>query len=163
MDINESLQIIIDNIERQEFKLLNINFNANEQLSGIFDEQFIHTELKIPLKQIGRGEAVIKQKDETVPIIFAIYEFDLKYSIKNNKDKQEIISLNVKYKINLFLKDSIENIIKQEKDEIGEILNIFFDNTGRIMIYPYFRNLADILARESGFILPSLPPLKINN
>jgi len=165
-EIQEYLNNLIDNIQKQEIRLLKIDFKANEKRSGIFAGTFINSELKIPIKKIGTGEATESKENKNYPIIFADYEFDLQYFINGDDEeyKENIILINANYRVTIFLKEKIEDLLEVEnKEDIAKILNLFFNNTGRIIVYPYFRNTSDILIRESGYVLPPLPPLKINN
>lgn len=165
--IQDNLNKILQNIQQQQIRLIHIDMDANEKRGGMFSDKILHTQLDIPLKRAGVAE-VVNNKNETMPIIYADYDFFLKYSLKpksgnTSNELEEIITLQATYNISIFLKDEIRAILGDDENIIKESLNIFFDNTGRIIVYPYFRNITDILVRESGFILPPLPPLKINN
>jgi len=154
-DINSKLSKIIDNINGQDIKLVNVDFFATADKAGSFNDKNIKSNLNIQLQNIGTGEA--QNSDGTKsPIMYGNYKFDLKYS--GETASENLIKIVISYKLVVNLQDDIENIIE---NGIKEVLQIFFDNTGRIILYPYFRHLCDLLIRESSFILPPLPPLSL--
>ncbi len=157
MDITSQLSKVIENIVGQDIKLVNVEFSANEDRSGSINNVGIKNNLNIQIQNIGTGEAQ-HSDGNTTPLIYGNYKFDLEYL--NEKDDENLIKIVVSYKLVVNLKDDIENIVE---NDIKEVLQIFFDNTGRIILYPYYRHLCDLLIRESSFILPPLPPLSLKN
>ena len=153
-----NIKKIIDAIDSQNIRMIKNRLDATDKMGGMVTEESITTNLNIEITHIAEGTVQAKQEKES-PILLADYSFNLQYFYK--KDDLKIIDLQSIYRITLFLKEPVKNIIHEE-EERREAVPVFFDNTGRIMVYPYFRHLSDILIRESGFVIPPLPPLKIN-
>lgn len=159
--MKEMLNRFVDNIESQKIRLIKLDFNANDKIGGIFIGSKIDLTLNIKLPKIGEGQEISNNK--TKDILTAVFDFELLYS-ENNKDNnhnKKLASLKARYNITLVLKEEIDKLFTEE--EKRKVVPIFFDNSGRVMVYPYFRNLVDILTREAGFVFEPIPPLKINN
>jgi len=148
------LYSLIDNIKQQQIKLKEIDFKANEEKSGFFKHQEIKTELEINIDNIGEG-LITNEEDKNIPILICNYKFNLNYFTNNDI---ELVKLKCHYDLLIFLNDEVNNIIKEKKEQV---ISSFFLSSGKVMVYPYFRHISNLLTRESGFIFPALEPLKI--
>ena len=152
--MKELLDKLVDNIEFQRIKLTNINLETDDKIGGIFLGQEIERELNIKLLNIQGGQEV--SDNEEKEIVTAHFEFELIYKNNNNN----LVSLKASYNVIIGFKEKINKMFKE--DEARKIIPNFFNNSGRVMVYPYFRNTADMLIREAGFVFEPIPPLKIN-
>lgn len=104
---------------------------------------------KIDLNSIGTGE-----KDDSGSIIFGQYLVKIEDTI----DEILLVSFEAEYQIILSMKDSDDfkdNLTEDQK----RIVSVYFNQSGRIILFPYVRHLYDMIVRESDLFLPPLPPI----
>ena len=160
--MQNNLVKIVENIEQQNIRLVDLTLNANDSIGGVFIDKMITNNLKVEIKDISSGTIIANSKLK-MPTINCKYKFFLEQFLNEADDeKTKIIKIEAIYLLQIVLNTKIEELLSElQRDEIGETLSTFFNTTGKLMVYPYFRHLADILTRESGFTLPPLKPLKI--
>ena len=154
--MEELLDRFVNNIAFQRIKLIYVNMQTNDELGGIFSNNSIDTSLNIKLSEIKGGKEVSGDKERE--ILSGLFEFTLDYK---NKEQDKLVFLEMKYNVIIGFKKEVNEIFLEK--EAKKVIPIFFDNSGRIIVYPYFRNMVDMLTRGAGFVFEPIPPFKINN
>ena len=166
-ELLDKLKDFIKDISFQQVKLIKVDFEASENLAGKYQGSMIKRESTFNLTKIYTGNTS-DDKENEMPITSGAYTFDLIDKIMGGKEVEKLKKSNsskkleIKYKLNyqliLFLKN--ENILINESDDIKkEILRAFYEQSGKIVIFPYIRHMIDTLSREAGFLTPSIPPI----
>ena len=105
--------------------------------------------MNIELIAMGISEEIINKENKNT--IYGNFKFSLQYSL----NQKRLIEIEIIYKTIFILKDEIEDILSD--NDIEEVIYIFLNNMGIVMLYPYFKNLAEILIREAEFIFQPIP------
>ena len=163
-EIKEKLTEFINYILFPRIKLLKLNVKTKEEAGGLITEGSLSRRLEIKLNEIGSGY----QHDNKV-IIFGNYQITIKDTVQIESETEEkeetmdLITMTVHYRLILVMKDEFPYKPEQltENPEWQEILSIFFNQSGKLMLMPYVRHIYDLLAREADFILPPIPPILI--
>lgn len=147
--IEKKLKDFISLISSNRIKLVSLESNINENFSGILDGSNIKRNVEFNLKSMGTGE-----QNEKDLIVFGEYEIE----IQDQMEDILLISLKAHYKLVLKIQQNDE-YNKDLTKEQQEIIGIFFNQSGRLILFPYVRHLYDIISREGDFLLPSIPPI----
>ena len=162
------LKDFIRDINFQQVKLIKVDFEASKKLSGEYLlGSMINRQFKFNLIQTYIGKT-FDDKGNEMPIASGSYIFDLTDKITGGEEVRRLKGsaspkeLEIKYKLSyeLILFLNSENIfINKSEDDKNKILKAFYEQSGKIVIFPYIRHMMDILTREAGFLTPSLPPI----
>ena len=147
--IEKKIKEFVDLILSNNIKLTYLESRINENLSGVLIGNKIERKVEFKLKSIGTG-----QQNDKDPIVTGEYEVEI-------EDKMEDISLiafKANYRLILSLK-SDGNYNGELTSQQQKIIGIFFNQSGRLILFPYVRHLYDIIAREADFFMPPIPPL----
>lgn len=166
-ELLNKLKYFIKDISFQQVKLVKVEFEASENLSGIYQNGMINRQSSFNLIQTYMGNTS-DDKENEMSIASGAYTFDLIDKIiggnevkklkKSNLSKELEIKYKLNYQLILFLKN--ENILINESDDIKkEVLRAFYEHSGKNVIFPYIRHMIDTLSREAGFLTPSIPPI----
>ena len=145
-------------------KLLRLNVETKEEVGGLITEGNLSRQLEVKLNEIGSGY----QHNDKI-IVFGNYQITIKDTVRigseidDKEETMDLITMTVHYRLILVMKDEFPYKPKQltENPEWQEILSIFFNQSGKLMLMPYVRHIYDLLAREADFILPPIPPILI--
>ncbi|MFA5480364.1 MAG: protein-export chaperone SecB [Candidatus Muiribacteriota bacterium] len=142
MDKND-YNLFINEIDLKEVIVSKINYDFKNELFKNKIENKIEVDFDVNFESFSSS---YKQKT-------LIVECPLKISLNFEKSKknQNILELNVAYKV-LFS-------LKNKPDE--EILNFFYRNIVIFIIFPYFRELVNDITTKSGIPGIILPLIKI--
>jgi preprotein translocase subunit SecB len=151
--IKNELKNFISCIIENKIKMIELKTETDENKSGLFPEGLVERNLKFKLTNIATG-----YQNDNNPILAGDYLISL-------EDKLEdiiFLKIEAKYKLILILKKDTkyQNDLTEQQQEIVEI---FFNQSGRLILFPYFRHLADMIAREAGFYLPPISPILFKN
>jgi len=158
-----ALEFFIKIIKNQEIKLIDLNFEANPNIRGIFgDEKEIKRTLEFTLEGIGIGEGKNKRKKSI--ILSGKYIINFQDILEKGGDEEKLISANLTYELILFFEAKDFNKFKKEfrfqnNEEVFDIADMFFIHSGRLIIFPYVRHIIDMLMREAGIITSPIKPL----
>ena len=145
----DRLKKFIGSISSNRIKLINISSKSNENLSGMLQGGALERNVKINLESVGTG-----QQNDSDLVIFGNYLVKIDDAI----DEKSLVSFEAEYKVILTMEDGADF-----KDELTEdqqkIVGIYFNQSGRIILFPYVRHLYDMIVRESDLFLPPLPPI----
>lgn len=166
-ELLDKLKNFINDVSFQQVKLLKVNFEASENLSGVYQDGMINRQWAFNSTQMSIGKTYDNKGNE-MTVASGSYTFNLTEKLvegeeveklKESKSPGELeIKYELNYKLILFLKN--ETIFMKESDDIKkEILKAFYERSGKIIVFPYIRHLVDTLSREAGFLTPSIPPL----
>ncbi len=147
--IEKKIKEFVGLISANRIKLLSLQSKTNKNLSGVLTGSNIERSVEFKLKSIGTGE----QNDNEL-IIFGEYEID----IEDKMEDMSLVSLNAAYKLILTIKENDEygEELTEEQQTIAEI---FFDQSGRLILFPYVRHIYDLITREADFFMPPIPPI----
>ncbi len=129
--------------------MIKANINADEERGGVFIGEEVEFDLNIELIAMGISEEIINKEDKNT--IYGNFKFSLQYSL----NQKRLIEIEIIYKTIFILKDEIEDILSD--NDIKEVIYIFLNNMGIVMLYPSFKNLAEILIREAEFVFKPIP------
>jgi hypothetical protein len=170
-ELLSKLKDFIKDISFQQVKLIKADFEANKNLSGIYKGGMINRQFAFNLIQTYIGKT-FDDKGNEMPIAAGSYVFDLtdKFTggeeVRKLEDSVSPKELEIKYKLNyeliLFL-NSKNILINESEDDKKKVLLTFYEQSGKIVVFPYIRHMMDILSREAGFLTPSLPPIIFKN
>ncbi len=147
--IEKQLKDFIGLISSNRIKLVSLASKINENLSGVVAGNNVERNVKFQLKSIGTGE-----QNESEFIVFGEYEIE----IEDKMEHVSLISLKASYKLILSMRENSEYNDKLT-DEQQNIIRLFFNQSGRLILFPYVRHLYDIIAREADFFMPPIPPI----
>jgi len=147
--VRDELREFISLIESNRIKLVTLNSKTNENLSGVLAGDKIERDVKFHLKSIGTGE-----QNGNELIIFGEYEI----GIEDKMEDISLISLSANYKLILTIKEN-DKYNNELTDDQQKTINLFFNQSGRLILFPYVRHLYDMLAREADFFIPPIPPI----
>lgn len=167
-ELLNQLKNFIKNISFQQVKLISVDFKASETGTGIYYTQgMINRQSVFDLDTISTGET-IDNKGNKISITTGSYIFKLTDTIENKKEdgiseqKESAIDpfkieYQLTYQLILFLNSA--NIILNESEVLKDILPYFYNESGKMIIFPYIRHIMDMLSREAGFLTPSIQPI----
>jgi len=148
-ETRDSLKKFIGSINANRIKLINISSKSNENLSGTLQGGSLERNVEINLESVGTG-----QQNDSDLVIFGSYLVKINDAI----DEKSLVSFEAEYKVILTMKDGVDFTDKLTEDQ-QKIVGIYFNQSGRIILFPYVRHLYDMIVRESDLFLPPLPPI----
>ena len=152
-EIKESLKKFIESIDSNRIKLIKLSSESNENLSGMLQDQALKRNVSINLDSIGTGE----QNDSDL-IVFGNYLV----KIEDSMDEISLVSFKAEYNVILSMGNSYhykDNLTEEQQKVVGT----YFNQSGKIILFPYVRHLYDMIVRESGLFLPPLPPILLKS
>lgn len=147
--VRDELREFISLIESNRIKLVTLNSKTNENLSGVLAGNKIERNVEFQLKSIGTGE-----QNGNDLIIFGEYEIE----IEDKMEDISLISLSANYKLILTIMEN-DNYNNNLTDDQQKTISLFFNQSGRLILFPYVRHLYDMIAREADFFMPPIPPI----
>ena len=148
-ETKEAIKTFIKSITSNRIKLIKISSESNEHLSGMLQEGELERNVAINLKSIGTGEA-----NNSDSIIFGHYSI----KIEDTMNKTPLALFEAEYRVILSIKSGDD--FKHDLTEAQQrIVGIYFNQSGKIILFPYIRHLYDMIVRESDLFLPPLPPI----
>lgn len=148
-ETRDSLKKFIGSINSNRIKLINISSKSNENLSGMLQGGALERKVEINLESVGTG-----QQNDSDLVIFGSYLVKINDAI----DEKSLVSFEAEYKVILTMEDGVDFTDELTEDQ-QKIVGIYFNQSGRIILFPYVRHLYDMIVRESDLFLPPLPPI----
>lgn len=162
--IKENIKNLTKNISLQKIKLLDLVFQANEMFAGVVPEGQLERKVEMTLAGIGAGY----DQDENLTI-FGDYDVSIEDTVKDtalsdlNAETESLFLTKFKCRYRIFL------ILQKEFPMTAEDLNqselwrtvisIYFQQTGKLIIFPYIRHLYNTMCKEADFAIPVIPPV----
>ncbi len=155
----EKLVAFLNSIVNQNIVLEYVEFSSNPQVGGQFTEGEIHREFELKKLEIGEGKGFLEtpRGKKEVPVFKVSYEGSHFDRLKN-ADVGYLVKVKFKYSIIIFL-DEKSAFLEIEQEEKKEILRLFAESTGKLMVIPYIRHLIHYLTSSAGILLPPINPI----
>ena len=147
----EKLKIFVDSIEKQMIYLVRLDFVAKEKIvSKSIDEFKLDHNLKIEISDTK------KNRNKNFIIVSLDYNFLEQIFLK--KRREQLLKMNIIYKLDLFLKLSgkSQNLFYDK-----EVIESYANSSGLLTVFPYIRHLSDHIHKELRLGLEPYPPMKI--
>jgi len=166
--IRENIKNLTENINFQKIKLIDLEFQANEMFAGVVPEGQL--ERKIGMTLVGIGAGYDQEENLT---IFGDYDISIEDVVKDltlsdlNIDDGSLFlaKFKCKYRIFLILKKEFSFAAEElNQSELWKtVINIYFQQTGKLIIFPYVRHLYDTMCKEADFAIPVIPPILLKS